>query len=45
MQKDLFIEGSKHSAWGFRGTDYYDYIEYKRNQDFFLIIIILNSKK
>ena len=34
----IFIEcSSKHSAWGFGGTDYYDYIGYKRNQKFFLI--------
>lgn len=28
---------SKHSAWGFGGTDYYDYIGYHRNERFYLI--------
>ncbi len=34
----VFIECSnKHSAGGFGGTDYYDYIGYKRNVAFYLI--------
>lgn len=33
----IFIEClSKHSAWGFGGTDYYDYIGYKRNESYYL---------
>ncbi len=33
----IFIECSgEHSAWGFGGTDYYDYIGYKRNESYYL---------
>lgn len=34
----IFLECiSQYSAWGFGGTDYYDYIGYKRNERFYLI--------
>lgn len=34
----VFIEcNSKNSSWGFGGVDYYDYIGYRRNKNFFLI--------
>lgn len=34
----VFIEcNGKHSSWGSAGTDYYDYIGFKRNENFFLI--------
>ena len=37
-KKPIFIECSnKYSAWGFGGVDYYDYIGYRRNKNFFLI--------
>ncbi len=35
----------KHSAWGFGGTDYYDYIGYKRNYSFFLVRDYVNVGK
>lgn len=37
-QNPLFIEcTSINSAWGFGGTDNYDYMGYRRNKNFFLI--------
>ena len=34
----VFIECmSEHSAWGFGGTDIYDYLGYRRNKEFYLI--------
>ncbi len=34
----VFIEcNSKNSSWGFGGVDYYDYLGYRRNRNYFLI--------
>lgn len=37
-QNPVFIDGeSKNSAWGFGQVDYYDYIGFKRNKNFFML--------
>lgn len=42
----VFIEGyCQHSAWGFGGADYFDYIGYKRNDNFFLIRDYVNIEE
>ena len=45
-KKPIFIECSnKYSAWGFGGVDYYDYIGYRRNKNFFLIKDYIDIKE
>lgn len=38
IKNPVFIEAnSRYSAWGFGGVDFYHYIGYKRNQNYFLL--------
>lgn len=37
-KRPVFLEcNSKNSSWGFGGVDYYDYLGYRRNRNYFLI--------